>query len=348
MKRILSIILPVLLCVGLVACGGGGSSSTPTSTPTQSIVEPDDLRGYWEQQKNAGQTFYHVAIINDTTITIYWYDESDESAMLYWAGSFIAPTEAGAYSWNSVNDKEQTNMALLASGDDTKIFSYESYTISYSVSFMGETGTVSLVRSNNSFNFGSSESTNPEEGSKFNESEVVSQIEVVEYSYINSIRDSWTILVLKNNSDYNLSIEVSVLFKDDDGKMIGAKNGSENAFESGQEIAMGFSCDEKPASIEWEITAKEETWYECVYSDLSLETTISGNKAIISVTNNGDKAADFVEYTALFFKDGELIGHRTGYCVDSDSELKPGKTIHKEAEIYNDFDTVDVYLTGRR
>ena len=50
------------------------------------------------------------------------------------------------YTWDSVNDKEKTDSAILASGDDTKTFTYKDGQLSYSVSAMGNTQTVRLEK----------------------------------------------------------------------------------------------------------------------------------------------------------------------------------------------------------
>lgn len=70
-----------------------------------------------------------------------------ESKSLYWAGTFVAPeTPDEPYTWESVNDKEKTDSALLASGDDTKTFTYEKGEISYEASALGTTKTVRLEK----------------------------------------------------------------------------------------------------------------------------------------------------------------------------------------------------------
>ena len=64
---------------------------------------------------------------------------------MYWAGSFEAPTTADEpYSWESKNDHDKTDSALMASSDDTKKFTYEKNQISYEASAMGTTATIRL------------------------------------------------------------------------------------------------------------------------------------------------------------------------------------------------------------
>ena len=96
---------------------------------------------------NNSEDNYQRAIIQDGQIEIYWVTESDDSESLYWAGTYVAPEIAEEpYTWDSVNDKEKTDSAILASGDDTKTFTYKDGQLSYSVSAMGNTQTVRLEK----------------------------------------------------------------------------------------------------------------------------------------------------------------------------------------------------------
>ena len=97
------------------------------------------------QVNSSSEDSYQEATITEDTITINWI--SPDSKALYWAGTFEAPTTADEpYSWDSVNDTEQTATALLASGDETKTFTYEDGQISYDATALGVTTTVRLEK----------------------------------------------------------------------------------------------------------------------------------------------------------------------------------------------------------
>lgn len=189
------------------------------------------------------------------------------------------------------------------------------------------------------------------EGAKYNrgdfeESTVISQLKVTEYTY-SSKYSEYAFLTIKNNSDFNLDISVSVKFYNGE-ELVGAKSASQEAFDRGNEIVLYFMLDEKYTGMEYEISASEEELYECVVSDLSYEATAAKNKEIVSVTNNGEYAAEFVECHALFFKSGEVVWHDSTYFVDNDNELKAGKTATKELTCYEEYDDVKFFFTGRR
>ena len=62
----------------------------------------------------------------------------------------------------------------------------------------------------------------------------------------------------------------------------------------------------------------------------------------------GSEPADFVEGYVLFFKNGQLVHYESSYFTDDDSELKPGETISKQITSYEEFDSMQFYLTGKR
>ncbi len=117
------------------------SSAAPTS---ESLATPADLTGTWKE-KNPNEDSYQIARVTADTIEIYWH--TSDSDALYWAGSYVAPTDSKMpYTWDSVNDTEKTRSAILASSDETKTFTYTDNTISYSVTALGITKKVVLER----------------------------------------------------------------------------------------------------------------------------------------------------------------------------------------------------------
>lgn len=126
-KTIFALALAVSM---LTACGGKAEATS-------------DLTGTWTSEKSGDS--YQEAVITDNYIEINWMSKDTKS--LYWAGSYIAPESAVTeYSWTSENDTEKTGSALLASGDDTKEFTYKDGVISYEASAMGTTKTIKLTK----------------------------------------------------------------------------------------------------------------------------------------------------------------------------------------------------------
>lgn len=143
LKKITAILMTIIMIGTLAACGNSQSAGSANPKTTKA---PADLSGEWKQ-KNGDKDNYQIAKIANGTIEIYWHSEEDESDSLYWAGTYDAPTTADEpYTWDSKNDTEKTDNALLASGDATKTFTYEDGEISYQASALGTTKTIRLEK----------------------------------------------------------------------------------------------------------------------------------------------------------------------------------------------------------
>lgn len=152
-KKILTAMIAAALLAMLTACGGttsaGTGSAQNTNAASQKAEEkqPADLTGDWKQVNSSSDDSYQQATISGDTIEIYWVSDNGDSKSLYWAGSFEAPTTADEpYSWESKNDHDKTDSALMASSDDTKKFTYEKNQISYEASALGTTTTIQLEK----------------------------------------------------------------------------------------------------------------------------------------------------------------------------------------------------------
>ena len=210
-----------------------------------------------------------------------------------------------------------------------------------------EVNTQEPVTDDTSSENNNSEGTSPQ----LSETDLNSQVKVKEYSYVNSIGTTWYFMEFTNNSSVTVSIETNVTAKDKKGKTIGAASGSENAIEAGHTVCILHMFDDaEPESYDYTLSVKEEEYYEPVLSDLSYETSDTGKKVIVSCTNKGEEAAEFVKGTVLFFSGKKLIDHSSAYFTDDDSELKPGNTISKEFNYYGNkkYNKFKIYLTGRR
>lgn len=147
-KKIVAMLLVGAMTLSITACSGGAEPSKDTETKTEATTEkkePLDLTGTWKSEEVEGS--YQEATISDSAIEINWVSDGGNTKSLYWAGTYVAPTEStDEYSWISENDKEKTGTALLASSDDTKDFTYKDGVISYEASAMGTTKKVELTK----------------------------------------------------------------------------------------------------------------------------------------------------------------------------------------------------------
>ncbi len=78
---------------------------------------------------------------------VRWVNEVDSTTALSWIGTYAAATEAAdTLTWTSVGDVAQMETALLASGDDSKEFTYENGKLKHELTAMGVTMTVEMER----------------------------------------------------------------------------------------------------------------------------------------------------------------------------------------------------------
>lgn len=157
-------------------------------------------------------------------------------------------------------------------------------------------------------------------------------------------------IVIKNNSSETVEVSTSSLAYAEDGSMVGAGNAGFDALGAGCTSVLyeAIETDVKIDHYDTKLTASKSAYYESVIQDLSFVQNDIENGAIFQVTNNGEDVAEFVKGYALFFKDGELVDYEDTYFTDDDSEIKPKDTISKQMTAYDEFDTIEFYLDGRK
>lgn len=140
-KRIIAaVLMATLACIAMIGCGA------------KKPAEPLDLTGNWEEKDTSDG--YQAGYIKDDEIYLFWVSDGGDTKMLYWAGTYVAPTDdAVPYTWESVADKEQTGSALLASTDDSKTFTYEDGELTYSASAFGSTKKMRLVKTDKDYSY---------------------------------------------------------------------------------------------------------------------------------------------------------------------------------------------------
>lgn len=154
MKKTLAVILASLL---LFAGCSAKPQETPSSEPTEAgnapaaaeqeaeAGNPDKFEGTYIQEDAAEKETYMEAVIEGDKITVNWNMNGGETIALYWAGTFEQPQGRAEYTFDSVNDTEKTQYALLASHDETKPMTVSGGKISFSVTAMGLTTTVHMI-----------------------------------------------------------------------------------------------------------------------------------------------------------------------------------------------------------
>lgn len=169
--------------------------------------------------------------------------------------------------------------------------------------------------------------------------------EYPEYSWAYTYR----FLIVQNNLSETVDITTSSIAYSANGTILASDNGSVNAVGPGciSIIVEAFRADDTIAYYTTDISYSA-SYSESVLQDLTYVVNQTGNGAVVQVTNHGTDVADFVEGYMLFFKNGAIVDHDEHYFVDNDNEIKPGYTLTEQFSTYDDFDSVQLYLTGKR
>jgi archaellum component FlaF (FlaF/FlaG flagellin family) len=174
--------------------------------------------------------------------------------------------------------------------------------------------------------------------------------DVTGYLYEGSYGSSIYFVTVKNNSQATVSVGGNATAKDADGNSIGAANLSIDVLGPGEE-SIGyfyFGNVSNIDTVDYQLMYSEDSFYDPVVGNLSVEVSVNDTNVVVTATNNGDIAAEFVEAYVLFFDaDGNVVDYDESYIVDNDYELKPDATLSTQANAYEEFDHVGVYLTGR-
>ncbi len=180
-----------------------------------------------------------------------------------------------------------------------------------------------------------------------------SDFDIKEYIYestLGTMGNTYGFLVIKNNSSKAVGVNINMTAFNVEDNVIGADSESIKVIGPGEET-LAYCWFENVTGVDhvsYTLSFNETPSYSPVLNDLDVVQTINENNVIVTVTNNGDKAALYPEAHALFFdSDGKVVNYRSTYIMDGNSEIKPGSTISEDIESYEDFDTVVVYLTGR-
>ncbi len=372
MKKLCSMLLTGILMITLLA----GCGST-TETAKEEAKVPD-LKGSYKQTNSNSEDSYQVAAIDDDTITIYWFTASDQTTALYWTGTYEAPTEAGKYSWNSKNYHDLTDYALLASGDDSKTINYDNGEISYEVSMMGVTTTVTLKKSedvkvstqkptaktetsneagitegNADASTGISSSTYDEPASAGESTEEVSkQLEITS----KPTQDGQVAVFITNNSQTIIDeLEVKINYLDSNNMVIDQDTDGHDMVLPGYTVVSKMdvpSVEFADAQIEYNIELNAHRNYVNHSEDVVISSNPGDGCVMVQITNNSDVNIDEIEIDVVLFKGEDVV--TITYPQDI-YDLGAGQSTTEKVDVYSvktfsnlvygtDYDRIEVYL----
>ena len=193
------------------------------------------------------------------------------------------------------------------------------------------------------------DSTSTDANEPTDDTDYSAQLEKVEYIYDGGYGSVHHFIAIKNNSDQTLSISTNSIAYNESGDKIGAGSGSLDALGPQREqlVIEYFENVSDVDHFETTISASKSKWHEDATGNIDVEADIFDDKAILTCTNNGDRAVDFVEGRVIFLKDGECVGYDTHYFNDEEGKLKSGESLTKQFDYYDGtFDEAKYYIIG--
>ena len=309
----------------------------------------------------------------ETSLMTFYFDsvtgiDKVDCALIYDTETYYKPVLGNIRMEQTINDQ---NLTVIATNDgninaqfveayalffdaDNKLVSYDSTYVTDGDSEIKPGGTISVqLDTYKGFDHVECYLTGRSDGQASTASSGVSDSDfaVKEYLYENSIGDSMYFLAITNNSDKTVGINGNMTAYDAGGNVIGADSGSIDVLGPGEQSIMSFYFDSVKGidNVQYTLGYDTEPYYKSGLEGLEVVQNINAKNVVVTVTNNGTEASQFVEAYALFLDSaGKVVRYDSTYIVDGDSEIKPGATLSKQLDTYEAFDTVEVYLTGRR
>ena len=345
MGTVASVFVSGALAMTLAGCASGGSGS---SDEGQQSVQAEQkaklsLDGKWKQtNSNNPNDSWMEATIDGSTISVNWVTSGGSAKSVYWIGSYDAPeTTEDAYSFTSKRNASATDGALLASTDDAKEFSYSGGVLSYDVTMMGTTTTVTLEREGDvdGENSTGTESTEP-------------HVKESGWSYSNGYVNFCAIVDNPDPVNCYVGMPLNVTAKGADGTVLA--NSTVYASWVAPNDVMPVGCvlsdvSEEPSEVTVDFSHGDgsKPGHDYTLADLPVSNvTDTGKKVTGEFANN--TGCDFdrgVTVLAVFRGGGKIVGFAER--VDYSNPCPDGKTAAFEVSYaYNGVpahDSVDVY-----
>lgn len=234
------------------------TEESPASTEAEEpAADALDLTGQWVTESSDDGTMM-VANIEGGAVSVFYIIADDDTPWTYWVGTYDAPTtDEDAWSWTSTST--YTGNGLMASGDDTKDFSYKNGALSFDWYLQDEKYQIDMTR-------GEWDMTNVP-------AELLGEAATATIEYIPlEVKDSgWTIrsgYLFAYADIYNPMdtagveyLTIRVTARDASGAVLGTGELYANMIYPQQDYVAGsqvFAIDEEPATVEFSVLEPED------------------------------------------------------------------------------------------
>lgn len=294
------------------------ASKAQETTETQAPVEPLDLTGLWVQED--AEATYMAADIKDDTIGVFFVLEGDDTPWTYWVGTYAAPTDdKDAYEWTS--ESTYGGNGMLASGADTKDFTYKNGKLQCEVSIQGTTNVVTFVRGE----WDTSNIPDSAYSSVNTDTTEVLPLEIKDSGWVTSNGYLYYYATL-----YNPNTEIAVecpsfriTARDGSNVILGTQDQVCSIIYPQQELTYGsqaFAVDEEPATVDFESLAaddynlKNASVLDTYLPLKAVNVAIRSDKVVGEINNPNDYGFDMAAVTAILKDDyGNLVGVKSTF-----------------------------------
>ena len=121
---------------------------------------------------------------------------------------------------------------------------------------------------------------------------------------------STSLLVVKNNSDKDVSAKANAVAYDENGNIIGAADGVFEVIGKGEEAAteIGFPDTKNISRIDYYLSCTNEPFNKAALKDLTFNVGENGNGFSVTAKNNGKIDASQIRIYFVFYKDNQITG----------------------------------------
>lgn len=173
--------------------------------------------------------------------------------------------------------------------------------------------------------------------------------EITQYRVDTMLDSSMFFYIVTNNTDKDLSVQISGSGYDEKGTLTEDAMGSIDVLGAGETSIcyLYFTYGTDVDHVDYEVKTSEDIYGSPVLSDIGYDYAFTDQGIILAAENMGDKAAVFLQAYVFFFNDDEeIVGYGNTYFADADSELKPGQIIYGQVNAYEDFSYAEIYFSG--
>ena len=176
-----------------------------------------------------------------------------------------------------------------------------------------------------------------------------SEFTVKEYKAKGNYGGTKYYLTIRSNSDKPVQMNVNMTAYDASGKAVGAGDSQIEILAKGETSIADFSFSSEDIDhVEYTMGCGTRVLYDPVIGDLEATAAKADGKAIVTVKNNGNVAAEFVKVYVLFFDaNGEVVYSDNVYVTDDDYQIKPGAELSEEVRCRVDYDHTECYISAR-